>query len=336
MTGTAPEPNKGAAPRTTMSGAGARPTTGAAGPGVSRQLATAMEPALDYMRKSPGVQRHTAYYRAPWFMLAGSPGASEALLRAGHASADGAGPSGVADRNGWGWWLLPGCACIALGDDLVRSKEEDAKAWATLEAALALLIERRRRLPLNGFVATVSVEVLADTEGARKLGNALHAVIEEGYRQIRNEFPVSVVVTGLERLPGHAGFFAHLPRALDRQVIGHVNEPVGAVDQPEVAFAAAFDPIVERLEAIRLGLLLDLLADLERPAIFRFVEAVAGLRGGLLAFARALFARGTFSAAPRWRGLYFAAPEALPPSPRHIGDLFSRFLPQDAGLVGLR
>jgi type VI secretion system protein ImpL len=295
-----------------------------------------MDPALQRLRDIPGIHRDVAPYRVPWYLLAGTAGAAEALLRAAHQGSDRAGPPGLPAGDGWGWWLLPKMVGIALGDALVRPKEADPEGWLVLETALSLLLDQRKRLPLNGLVAAVPVEVLADAAQARSAGGVVRGLIAEACRALRLDLPVHIIVTGIERLPGHAGFFAALPARIGDQAIGHLHDPYGAVPDPHSVVGGAFAAMVARLEAVRLGLLLDLTAEQDRAAIFRFVEAVAGLQEGIEAYARALLVQDAYSAAPCWRGLFLTAPESTAAGTRHVADLFSRFLPQDAGLLAPR
>lgn len=326
---------RSAAPRTTLGagGGGGERATSTVGPGPAQKLRAAMDPALQRMRDMPGIHRDIAPYRVPWYLLAGTAGAAEALLRAAHQGSDRAGPPGLPAGDGWGWWLLPKLVGIALGDPLVRPKEADPESWLVVETALSLLLERRKRLPLNGILATVPVEVLADAAAARAAGGVVRGLVAEASRALRPDLPLYIVVTGLDRLPGHAGFFAALPPRIGGQSIGHLHDPCGAVADPQAVVGGAFGAIVARLESVRLGLLLDLNAGHDRAAIFRFVEAIAGLRDGLEAYARALLVQDAYSAAPCWRGLFLTAPEAPAPAMRHVADLFDRFLAQDAGLL---
>ncbi len=329
---------RSATPRTTLGaggggGGGGERAASTVGAGPAQKLRGAMDPALQRMRAVPGIHRDVAPYRVPWYLMAGTAGAAEALLRAAHQGSDRAGPPGLPAADGWGWWLLPKLVGIALGDPLLQPKEADPESWTVVETALSLLLERRKRLPLNGLVAAVPVEVLADAGAARAAGGVVRGLVAEACRALRIDLPLHIVVTGLDRLPGHAGFFASLPPRIGGQAIGHLNDPCGAVADPQALVGGAFAAIVSRLESVRLGLLLDLTAERDRSAIFRFVEAIAGLQDGLEAYARALLAQDAYSTAPHWRGLFLTAPEAPAPAIRHVADLFDRFLAQDAGLL---
>jgi type VI secretion system protein ImpL len=325
-------PDPASTPRLTIA-----PMAGERDPAAGGRLAlrAAIEAALQRLREAPGVHRDVAPYRLPWFLFVGAQAPAEALLRAAHAAAAPSAPAPQADPAGWSWWLLPRFVGIALGHALVSGLEPGNSAPPEFEAALALLRRHRRRLPLDGIVATVDVATLAREEAARDAALPLRAAVSEAYRTLNPALPVSIVVTGLERLPGHDEFFAALPKGLGGQAFGHVQDPPRALTEPAAALGPAWGGLVARLEAIRLGLLLDLHAEMERGRIFRFVEEVAALEPGLLAFGGTLLGSDGYSDKLVWRGLYLTAPASPEPARRHVSDLCSSFLPRDAGLMQL-
>ncbi len=112
-----------ASTRTTVdaaSVAGERANT--VGAGQAALLRAGIDPALERLRQVPGVHRDVAPYRVPWYLVAGAPGSAEALLRAAHDAAERAGPAGLAEPGGWGWWLLPKLVGIALSDGIIAAR----------------------------------------------------------------------------------------------------------------------------------------------------------------------------------------------------------------------
>ncbi|MFM2041467.1 MAG: hypothetical protein RLY86_43 [Pseudomonadota bacterium] len=300
-----------------------------AGASLADRLRASSEGALTKLTSVPGLSRHEALYSRPWYLVLGQEATVRDLLESGLGEHDTV-PRPDPDPRSWAWWPMQKIAAIAPGPGLVRLKDEDREGWVGLETALGQLVKLRPRLPLNGIVVTLSVsDLMSGTVQIQ--AQRMRAVINECYRSLRADFPVHLIVTGLAGLPGFGGFMAPLS-AVGGQVIGHVAATPVQIDHAEPVLGGFLDQILVRLEQIRLGMLADLEADLDRAGVFAFPESLRALVPHLLPVAERLLGSDAYGHRIHWRSLFFAAPEAVG-GPRLTRDIFDRFLPQDAGLV---
>ncbi|EJO57759.1 type VI secretion system membrane subunit TssM [Burkholderia multivorans] len=98
-------------------------------------------------------------------------------------------------------------------------RQSDAAEW---HAFLRLLRRIRPRLPLNGVVLTIDVAALAHADPAAHTteSRALRARLQEMQAEFGTGFPVWLVVTKMDRLPGFTDYFASLGQAERAQILG--------------------------------------------------------------------------------------------------------------------
>jgi type VI secretion system protein ImpL len=227
----------------------------------------------------------------------------------------------------WRWWLGDRLAAIEMAPALL-ARPEDGARWDALEAALGLLARHRPRRPLDGYGLALSAETLAAHPAwAGEQAARLAAVAGEAAATLGWQAPVHVIVTGLQRLPGHDGFFAALPARAGGQPLGARFDPA-ELALPEDRVGSWLASLTRRFRRLRLGLLLAGAAEVHRDEAFRFVEALPALAPGLAAAAAAL-ASGRPGAI--LRSIYLTAPNA---AAHHLEDVAERFMAADAGLAG--
>ncbi|KUY85572.1 type VI secretion system membrane subunit TssM [Burkholderia sp. RF4-BP95] len=201
--------------------------------------------------------RGAAYlYDVPWYVVLGSKGAGKttALLNAGlafpldaqlqHSLA----PDDARTLPGWrltneamlidtpGHYVQHGTSCYSLTAESShmsidgKRHERSADVSAVREQAdtaewkgfLRLLRGIRPRLPLNGVLLTVNVAALthADLTVRATEGRALRARLDEMQAEFGTGFPVWLIVTKSDRLPGFTDYFASLGEPERAQIWG--------------------------------------------------------------------------------------------------------------------
>lgn len=270
-------------------------------------------------------------YGQPWVLFVGDPAADLlSLLAAAHPAGPVQAQAADAGEGFWRWWLMARMAAIEVCPPPMAPTQPQDALWLRALRELALL---RPRLPLNGVALCVSVGALqADGSVARPIIELLCRRVNDTVRGLRVQLPVYVIVTGLQRLPGHAAVQAALPAEALAHALGcRVSEEADAPDA--YALDRLFHPLVLRLQALRLGLLREATEAPQRADIHAFVEAVQGLEPGLALLMERLghagHTDGGRQAAPL-RGLYFTASGT---QSAFVGDLFQRFMPEDQGLA---
>lgn len=315
-----------------------------------------LERAFDRATKS--LERHVPNRdeRAgvPWVLLLGREGSRRPDLLAGadlptaFAPPEGVG-SEPTHRLDW-WFFYPG-AVIDLGGGYVQTpggRGADRRGWRRF---LRLLQRHRPERPLDGVVVTIPLEDLlrfetgGDEPGVMSLEDQaadLQAHLGEIQDVLGMRVPVTVMVTGCERLRGFGGFTRALaergepddPSRLDRplpQMLGWSNP-----HDPQALYRSewvdrAFAEISEGLDAAQADLLAGKPAGWKRADdVFLFPLALRRLRDPLGRLLDTLFRASSYHAGDLFRGLYFTGAGEVPqdpaaPRPQHfLKDLFER------------
>ena len=309
-------------------------------------LRDAMAQARQALRRAPRASRlpgAKAGVPVPWFLFFGDAAANlQGLLATAHGecvpapdpTADGA----PFDGTWWHWWLTGATVAIEVHPGAVGDTAGTPPLRGLWLQSLLALAERRDRLPLNGLVVCVAAGELLHDDGAtlKSLAARMRRLLDETGDTLRLQLPTYLVVTGLEQLTGYAAVRGALPPEVLSQVLGHrLTDPSAFIETPAgERFDAVFDPLSERLHALRAALLREQPGAADRLAVHEFVEGVRALQPGLRQFAQVLFEHhGKGSRAPRWRGLYLTACASQASGGAFVHDLFEHFLPADQPLV---
>jgi type VI protein secretion system component VasK len=297
-------------------------------------IGAAMSQARQALRQPPR-QRSAP---VPWLLFLGDAAANlPGLLAAAHAerlAPPGSEPFGEAY---WRWWCNGSMAAIELHPAALGEAATTPHTRSLWLQALLALAERRDRLPLNGLVVCIAAGELLrpGNETMKPLAARMRRLLDEAGDTLRLQLPVYLVVTGLEQLAGYAALRGALPPEVLAQAIGHrLAEPAAANDVAAGRMDALFDPMAQRLHALRMALLREQPSASGRLAIHEFIEAMRALQPALRQVGDALFeSHGRGSRGPRWRGLYFTAAASGAAGGAFVNDLFERFLPADQPLV---
>ncbi|MET0936829.1 MAG: type VI secretion system protein, partial [Luteibacter sp.] len=227
------------------------------------------------------------------------------------------------------WTPMPSMTAIAMAPAFADSADTPStrRAWCH---ALRALTEARRHVPLNGIAVCFAARDLQHVPGLREAAGRLRRRIDEAALHLRLQFPVFLLVTGLEGLPGYAVVRDALPDAVVREAVGHrlpLDAHRGTGETGEV-----FATPMAQWQALRMTLLRAHPAASERLAIHTFVEGLRDMEAGLAIVTDVLFAPDENGAPVQpWRGLYLTAADAR--GGVFVHDLFERFLPADRPLA---
>ncbi|MBZ5788943.1 type VI secretion system membrane subunit TssM [Burkholderia contaminans] len=188
-------------------------------------------------------------------------------------------------------------------------KQSDAAEW---KGFLRLLRRIRPRLPLNGVLLTVNVAALAHADPTVRTteSRTLRARLEEMRAEFGTGFPVWLIVTKLDRLPGFTDYFASLAEPERAQIWG-----VTLRSDPEVpaddAIRTELNLLATRLADGVSGLLRNETDLPRRRQLAMLPEAFAALTNPLADLIAQVFARGDNSAPgaphPMFRGVYLTS-----------------------------
>jgi type VI secretion system protein ImpL len=281
---------------------------------LGRRVVSTFRGGLRQLRRHLGLRN--ARYRLPWSLLLAerSTHAGDLLGRSGLDLPLGE-PESAAEGGGLAWWFLNQGVVLQVEADCDHRDEggrgADERVWRLL---LRLLARHRPERPLDSVILAVPVADLVGDEARRdeaaSRATALGERLRRAQRRLGMTFPVYVLVTGCERLPGFAGFFQEVPEALHGGLFGWSNpyslETEWRADWLDEAFEALagglhraqFQVYGERVQ-------------IDRPdEVFAFPGELAPLREPLRAALAQIFRPSAYHEPLYFRGVYFCG--ALP------------------------
>lgn len=302
--------------------------------GMQQAIAQARR-ATQHTPAPQGLRRSA--YATPWFMFIGDAEANVSGLLDAAAEASSAPAAAVpAPADGdpfWHWRFLRSAIAIEI-HPAALGEPADRRERSRWYRALLELAERRERLPLNGIVACVAAaSLLGDAQAAAAAATRMRELIDDAASRLRLQFPVYLLVTGLERLDGYALVRAALPPETVEQAVGHrLATPADAGAAAGPRLDALLEELHLRMSALRMALFRGQSQPAQRLATHRFVEQLCGLQPALRAVIERLFREGR-ELRPRWRGIYFTAASSDAGRGAFLADLFGHFLPADQPLA---
>ncbi len=300
------------------------------------RMGAAIQEAKRTIQRSPDMAGgRQPLYRVPWMLFLGDTDANvSGLLHAAIAVSPFPAPALVPDAV-WQWWFFRSMIAIETRPGIVcdASARTERGLWYQ---ALMQLASERDQLPLNGLVVCIGARsLLGAADALKETSMRLRRLVDESMEHLQVQLPVYVLVTGLEALPGYAAFRAALPAEAFTQALGWrlpENEVVSAGTSDKLD--SLFEPVIDRLHALRLTALAAQHDVQGRRGVFEFVQSVMQMQGGLRQLVGLLLENNPFQRTPRWRGMYFVgAPTAQAPGGAFVADLFTRFLPVDQPLA---
>ena len=273
--------------------------------------------------KPPSLWTHLAskqqyVYQLPWYIFIGPPGSGKttALLNSGlrFPLADRIGDQpvrGIAGTRNCDWWFTDQAVMIDTAGRYVTQDsdaETDAREWREF---MALLRRYRPRQPVNGALVTVSIADLLQMSPAEReeQAEAVRNRVQELLKALDTRFPVYLLVTKADLLPGFMEFFGDLSREQREQVWGTTfdfDEKNPAVP-PMGLFEKRFDELVARVS----GLVPDRLQrerDVNRRAlIYAFAHQLATIRPALMDFISHAFPQSALTGRVFLRGFYLTS-----------------------------
>lgn len=294
----------------------------AASVATAEELATLrqrMDEALALLKKARlgGAERRNLY-QLPWYVIIGPPGSGKttALVNSGLnfplAAQLGAGAiRGVGGTRQCDWWFTDEAVLL---DTAGRYTTQDSHAQVDKAAWLGfldLLKTERPRRPIDGAFIAIS---LADLLQASEQERAAHVVairarVQELYTQLGVRFPVYVMLTKCDLVPGFMEFFDDLDREARAQVWGFTfalddGQQAGG---PLQAFGSEFAALEQRLNQRLVERLQQERDPARRDLIYGFPQQFAALKAMLEEFLGGVFKPNAFEERALLRGLYFTS-----------------------------
>ena len=272
-------------------------------------------------------------YELPWYVLIGAPGSGKttALLHSGlqFPLSEQFGREairGVGGTRNCDWWFTNDAVLLDTAGRYTTQESHQQSDHAAWTGFLQLLKKYRGRRPINGTLLTLSVPDLLDQSPAQRASHiaALRQRLQELHEELNIRFPLYLLVTKMDLLPGFAEFFADMGREERAQVWGMTFPYAAAPGDGGVApgFGAEFAALEQRLNE-RLVERLQQERDPQRRALlYAFPQQLAALRGVLAEYVEQLFTGSRFTEQPMLRGVYFTSgTQEGSPLDRMLGNL---------------
>jgi type VI secretion system protein ImpL len=259
-------------------------------------------------------------YQLPWYLFMGAPGSGKttALMHSGlrFPLSDELGNDplhGVGGTRNCEWWFTDQAVLIDTAGRYTTQDshaQRDAKEWKEF---IDLIKRFRPRQPINGVLATISAGDLLGGRGAsgelQRQAAALRARLTELQRHLGYAFPVYLLVTKTDLLPGFAQFFEDLDREQREQVWGNTfplardagrdHDGAQLRTQLDALEARLFSHLLPRLHASRDGP--------ARALIYGFPNQWVQLKEAVSDFANQAFSQSRVAGPILLRGVYFTS-----------------------------
>lgn len=248
-------------------------------------------------------------YNLSWTLLFNA-GADQdlPLIASGLRSALSADTSAAVSTQGLAWNFFDKGVVVQLRGDYLGGPDDDADTgiWDDL---LGLCRAYRPQRPFDAIVLAIPCAELlqGDAQGQLALAaraKAIHRRLWLAQNRLAMRFPIHIVVTGCEAVPGFASFGAALPEAMRRSILGWAA-PYELVAPFRIQWVdAAMDQIVGAVAGGCAELCALEPADADSRAYFLLPSEVERLRAGLKAFCEELMRPSAYHESFLLRGMY--------------------------------
>ncbi|HEY6352159.1 MAG TPA: type VI secretion protein IcmF/TssM N-terminal domain-containing protein [Candidatus Angelobacter sp.] len=251
-------------------------------------------------------------YRTPWFLVVGASGSGKTSLL-DHSGISlslrgGATNFGVAEGIQWRFFDA-GVILDVPGDFFLRADHtaSDERNWKSL---LRNLVKHRPQRPIDGVVVTIPATELAGDHAVSPavIGQRASHIFDKLWliqKWLGLCFPVYVVVTKCDLLPGFKGLASQLPARYRGEMFGWSNPynldtafESGWVDQ-------GFEELARQLNRVQSEVLVERHAIADVDDLFLFSARIQELRRPLRIYLGQIFKRSAYRESHQFRGFYF-------------------------------
>lgn len=278
-----------------------------------------MDEALALLKKAKlGGDERRNLYELPWYVIIGPPGSGKttALVNSGlHfplAAQLGAGAvRGVGGTRNCDWWFTDQAVLLDTAGRYTTQDSHAAVDKAAWLGFLDLLKTQRSRRPIDGaFVAISLSDLLLSSEAERAAhAAAIRLRIQELYTQLGVRFPIYLMLTKLDLVPGFMEFFDSLSKEERAQVWGmtFALDDGKSGDSPLAQLPAELAALEQRLNERLVERLQQERDPARRDLIYGFPQQFAALKESLQGFLEGVFKPNAFEERVLLRGVYFTS-----------------------------
>ncbi|MGH8353434.1 MAG: type VI secretion system membrane subunit TssM [Pseudomonas sp.] len=278
-----------------------------------------MDEALELLKRAKlGGDERRSLYELPWYVIIGPPGSGKttALVNSGLnfplATQLGTGAvRGVGGTRNCDWWFTDEAVLLDTAGRYTTQDSHAAVDKAAWLGFLDLLKTQRKRRPIDGaFVAISLSDLLLGSEAERAAhARAIRARLQELYAQLGVRFPIYVMLTKFDLVPGFMEFFDALSKEERAQVWGvtFALDDGKSAQGPLEGFTDEFAALEQRLTERLVERLQQERDPSRRDLIYGFSQQFAALRESLTSFLDGVFKPNPYEERPLLRGVYFTS-----------------------------
>ncbi len=301
-------------------------------------LKNRMEEALGVLKKTRlgGGSDRQFLYQLPWYVIIGPPGTGKTTLlknsdlkfplsdRYGKDAVRGVGGTRNCD-----WWFAEDAVLLDTAGRYTTQDSHGAVDQAAWSGFLKLLKKNRSRRPINGVMIAVSISDLLQQNSDQRFDQArtIRKRIEELHQCFNIRFPVYLLFTKYDLLPGFMEYFDDLNRDHRSQVWGMTfkleeQKNTNVVEQ----FSIEFELLQQQLQKQLLDKLERERGGERRNYIYTFPQQFGVLNDLITPFLDELFQSSRYAHDAMFRGVYFtSATQEGSPIDRIMGALSNNF-----------
>ncbi|HKM14861.1 MAG TPA: type VI secretion system protein [Marinospirillum sp.] len=299
----------------------------------TQALDTRFKSVLSFLRNSSlQDKRLHPNYALPWFLLLSDRALVADWLKSARVTL----PTDAESRftgpeSSITFWPYNESMLLQLPEQLYDRKGHHAPEWRRL---LQLLVASRQEEPINGLILPIDWQWLEQQseEQLYDQGLYLRDMLGQIVNQLKTQFPVYLVLTGLDQLKGAASWADSLPQHLKEQALGCLNQEGSSAD---TFVETSLKNLSERLKDLNLFILRS--GNVDPDALIlpsRLGEVSTRLRN----FTRGIFQESVFEELPNLRGIFLAGSlkkEDASPLPQGLfcHDLLTQVLPNERAHV---
>lgn len=260
-------------------------------------------------------------YQLPWYLFIGPPGSGKttALIHSGLkfplANQVGNDPlQGVGGTRNCQWWFTDRAVLIDTAGRYTTQDSDQTADSAEWTGFLQLLAKHRPRQPINGVLLTLSCADLLtlSEQQLQQHANAVRNRIDELQKTLKLQFPVYLLVTKTDLLPGFMEFFGDFDRERREQIWGTTVPRIDPSAKAAPLYSAGqcasdLKQLVQRLSAqVNERLSRERLLA-QRQMIFGFPAQFASIGQGLTSYVDQVFGSSQFVGTSMLRGVFFTS-----------------------------
>ena len=255
-------------------------------------------------------------YDLPWYVIIGAPASGKSTILKGCSlhfplakQNEEMSRSSIGGTRYCKWWFTDRAVFIDTPGRYTTQDsdtEADAVSW---QAFLDSIKKNRPLQPINGVMLTLNIETILEPDLNKRAQEieALRDRLNELHMQLKVDFPVYVMLTKMDKIPGFSTYFGHLNEESRRAVWGTTFDNIDRTQDIVANFSAEFDALITRLTEDVHDRLQETPVSETRTQIFRFPERMNALKSEIGTVLSQIFEPTVYRNHGIVRGFYFTS-----------------------------